>query len=346
MFRTYTKLTEAQLAKIKKILIVQHKPFGDILLNTGYLPELRRKFPNAQIDYLIQRPYITVLEDNPHLDNLVIMEKKKGYKNYLEQFKAILKVRKRKYDLIIDQLRGTSSARVVMFSGIKYRLGLNKKKWKFIYNVRANSKGIRYAGNMKFDLLVPLGINEVEHNLEYVVKKESIDYIENWLTSVNLKNKKIILFSPGTPVKRKQWSLKNYATLGDLIQKKTDFKIVIVWAPEELEDAEYVKKSMKTESILAPATTFNQAAALLNYASMLICNDSGINHLAVSQSTPTITIVCPSSDALKWTAWHKDIHFYFRGEYTADKNDSSFNVSPSQVFEKFIDYFKLNDISD
>ncbi len=171
MFKTFNTLTETQLNKIKKILIVQHKPFGDILLNTGYLPELRRKFPNAQIDYLIQRPYITVLEDNPHLDNLIIMEKKEGYKNYLEQFKTILKVRRRKYDLIIDQLRGTSSARIVLFSGIKYRLGLNKKKWNFIYNVRASRKERRYHGRMKFDLLAPLGINEVEQNLEYIVKK-------------------------------------------------------------------------------------------------------------------------------------------------------------------------------
>ena len=65
MFRKYSKLEDFQLKEIHKILIIQQKPFGDILLNTGYLPELRRHFPQAQIDFLIQRPYLTVLEDNP-----------------------------------------------------------------------------------------------------------------------------------------------------------------------------------------------------------------------------------------------------------------------------------------
>ena len=40
MAKKYQKLTETQLAEIKKILIIQQKPFGDILLNTGYLPKL------------------------------------------------------------------------------------------------------------------------------------------------------------------------------------------------------------------------------------------------------------------------------------------------------------------
>lgn len=341
MFKTYKKLTESQLATIKKILIVQHKPFGDILLNTGYLPELRRKFPKAQIDYLIQRPYITVLEDNPHLDNLVIMEKREGIGYYLEQILIIFKIRKRKYDLIIDQLRGTSSARIVMCSGIKYRLGFNKKRWNKVYNVRVNSKEKRYHGRMKFDLLAPLGIDEVEHNLEYVVKQESYEFIESWLKSKNLIDEKIVLFSPGTPVKRKQWALENYALLGDLIHENTDFKIVIVWAPDEMDDVNHVKKLMRTEPVIAPATTFNQAAALLNYVSMLICNDGGITHVAVSQNTPTITIVCPTSDPLKWTAWHKDIHIYFRGEHVEGEKYHGFNVSAQQVFDKFLDFFKL-----
>ena len=101
MFRKYQKLNKDQLSEIKKILIIQQKPFGDILLNTGYLPELRRNFPDAQIDYLIQRPYLTILEDNPHLDNLVIMEKPKGrgLKYILPQVRAAIEVRKRKYDL-------------------------------------------------------------------------------------------------------------------------------------------------------------------------------------------------------------------------------------------------------
>ena len=73
---------------------------------------------------------------------------------------------------------------------------------------------------------------------------------------------------------------------------------------------------------------------------MLICNDGGINHLAVSQNTPSIGVICPTSDPVRWTAWHKDIHFYFKGWHSDDKKDNSFNISPEQVFEKLEDFFK------
>ena len=62
------------LQSIKRILIVQYQPFGDVLLNTGYFPALRKKFPDAKIDYLIKEKYKIVLENNPFLDELITIE--------------------------------------------------------------------------------------------------------------------------------------------------------------------------------------------------------------------------------------------------------------------------------
>jgi ADP-heptose:LPS heptosyltransferase len=337
MFRTYRKLNEHQIREIKKILIIQQKPFGDILLNTGYLPELKRYFPEAQIDYLIQRPYVIILEDNPHLDNLIIMEKPKGRGlNYiLPQVKAAISVRKRKYDLVIDQLRGTSSARIVMFSGAKYRLGWIKKRWNFLFNIQIPQAEIRYKSYYKFDLLTPLGIQVKNHNIEYKVKKESIDTIKTWIHSVGLKDETIVVFSPGSPVKRKQWDLDGYAELGDKIHNHTDFKIILLWGPNEKKDSEYILAKMDTRAIMAPPTTFNEAGALLNFAKVLITNDGGINHLAVSQNTPAISIFGPISNPLKWCAWHRKEYLYLKDWDFIDREDSSFNISPDQVFDKF-----------
>lgn len=355
------KLTEAQLKEINKILIIQQKPFGDILLNTGYLPELRRHFPRARIDYLIQKPFVTILEGNPHLDNLILMDKAKGIKKYIAIFKTILKIRKIKYDLIIDQLRGTSSARIVMFSGVKYRLGhkldpkiwkgLKFKRWNRLYNLGPKRGKVRYYSRFKFDLLKPLGITEVEHNTQYFVKNESYQYIKDWLKENDLTDQQIIVFSPGTPVRRKQWSLDYYAELADLIQTNLDYKIVLLWGPGEKDDSEYIKSKMKTDAIIAPPTTFNQAGALLNFVRVLICNDGGINHLAVSQETPSLAIFGAKSSPDKWVAWHKPIHTFLKDWKFKDLLDNTFNISPQRVYQKLLDLLNnkdnlnLNDVS-
>lgn len=110
-------LTDEEKRGIRKILIIQHKPFGDILLNTGYFRELCRHFTTTQIHFLIERPCLTVLEDNPFLDELVIMESAKGWRRVFPILKTMPRVRRERYDLIIDQLRGASSARFVLLSG-------------------------------------------------------------------------------------------------------------------------------------------------------------------------------------------------------------------------------------
>ena len=334
-------LSEKQLQSIKKILIIQHKPFGDILLNTGYLPALREKFPDAQIDYLIQRPYLTILEDNPHLSNLFIIEKKKGLAGRLEELKTALRIRKEGYDLVIDQLRGSSSARLILLSGIKYRLGFITRHWNWLYNLKVARGEIRYYSIMKFELLKPLGIEVREHNLEYHVKPKSTQKIDRWLKEINLLNKNFVVFSVGTPVKRKQWSLDYYAKLADLIQKNTDYRVILLWGPGEKKDSEYVLKQMSTQAILAIPTSFNEAGALLDRAKMLITNDGGINHLAVARQIPSIAIFGPTSNPKKWCAWHKPIHTYLRDWNFWQRGEHTFNISSEQVFQKFMEMLNL-----
>jgi len=323
------------LPKINKILIIQYKPFGDILLNTGYMPALRERFPYAQIDYLIQKPYKTLLEDNPNLDNLLIMQKKKGFAYFLERIRMIGEVRKGKYDLVIDQLRGTGSAQITMFSGAKYRIGWKLKRWNWVYNYQRNRTNDRYYSLMKFHLLEPLGIQEQEHELFYKVKDESQRKIDNWLQEKDLEAKQFILFSPGTPVLAKQWSEEEFAKLGDLIQTNEKIPVVFLWGPREDELCNRIISKMKTKPLLALPTTFNEAAALLKRSKMYISQDGGINHVAIAVQTPSIALFGPHSNPKKWQAWHKLQHPYLRNWDCTDKSDRTLGIPAEMVYDKF-----------
>ncbi|HXK50135.1 MAG TPA: glycosyltransferase family 9 protein [Clostridiales bacterium] len=334
------KLTPQQISQIKRILIIQYKPFGDVLLNTAYFPSLRKKFPDAVIDYLVQRPYKTILEDNPYLDNLIIMEKKKGktLKYYLERLRTIIRVRKLKYDAVLDSMRGPGSSQITFFSGAKFKIGWKKRlgakyNWAYDYLIIRDHK--IYAGKAKYGLLKPFGLEETSDNIFYHVKPESIDCIDSYLKEQGLTGKKIITFSPVTPIARKQWKLERFAKTADLIKDNFGFDIILLWGPGEKEKVEYMASMMKNKPFIAPDTTFNQAAALLKRTYIYIGNDGGINHLAVSQDTPTIAVFGPKTDPLKWTAWHIPIHKYLRDFDFKDPGDNSFNISPEDVLGKF-----------
>jgi len=330
---------DIDLQSIKRILIIQYQPFGDVLLNTGYFPALRKKFPDAKIDYLVKKRYQVVLDKNPYLDELVVFEDGKGWRYIPERIKLLKRIRAREYNLILDQIRGFGSAQMAWFSGAKYRLGFKHKKYAFIYNIKAERQSVRYHSSMKFDALIPLGITEEPHKLYFNIKPESEEYINDWLQRSGLNKEKIITISPGSPVPRKKWSLKSYACLGDKILQNMKYKIVILWAPGEKKDADVLLELMNYKPVMAPDTDLNQAAAMLKKSALLICNDGGLNHLSVATETPSIAIF----GSIKPHRWSPEIfegHYHFFNDRHDSSKDNSFGVDPEKVYQKVLEILK------
>lgn len=333
-----------QLQAVKKILVMQYKPFGDVLLNTAYLPELRRKFPNAQIDYLVQKPYLTLMEHNPNIDNIIVMDKiKTGLINYaLSRYRLIRKIRREKYDVVIDQARGPGASQITFFSGAKYRLGwLKTKKWSnlkgynWVYNYKAQKNHYIYSARAKFAMLRPLGIEETTDNTFYHILPESRVMIENWLLENGIQGGKIVVFSPITPISSRQWKFSRFARLADIVTGEFGFTVVFLWGPGEKKRVEQIASMMDHPSHVAPATTFNQAGAMLQHATVYIGNNGGVHHLAVAVGTPTLTVFGPGTNPKKWTAWHLPIHKYLISKERMVYVDGTFGITPEEAAAAF-----------
>ncbi len=336
-------LSSQQLKGIRKILIMQYKPFGDVLLNTGYLPALRAKFPDAQIDFLVQKPYAILLENNPNLDNLVLMDKikKDTLKYVLSRFYLIKKIRSNKYDVIIDQARGPGASQIVFFSGAKFRLGWLKTKklswlkgYNWVYNYKTIKNNDIYSARAKFEMLRPLGIEEEPHNTFYFILPESKKKVKAWLKESDLLGKKIVVFSPVTPIRTRQWKFEYFARTADIMIEKFGFKVVLLWGPREKEKVEGIASQMKHKPFITPATSFNEAGAILQHASVYIGNNGGVHHLSVAVKTPTLTVFGPNTEPFKWTAWDQPIHSFVKNNDRKEYIDGTFGVTPEMVSEK------------
>ena len=54
-----------------KILVIQQKMIGDVLLSSILCNSLRKAYPTAQIDYLVHENTVPVLENNPNIDTII-----------------------------------------------------------------------------------------------------------------------------------------------------------------------------------------------------------------------------------------------------------------------------------
>lgn len=323
---------QIDLSQVQRILIIQIRPFGDVLLNTGYLPFLRKHLPRARIDFLVKHPFDSVLADNPNVDELMVFGKPPLRAAWLDKMRMMVAVRRRRYDVIIDQVQGTTSAQIVMFSGAAYKIAAEGRNWGWLYNVRVPQKE-RYNASMKFDLLRPLGMSEYPYELHYHIQPASIAYIQEWIDRVNPEKRRLICLSPGSPRLKKKWGAGHYAALADLILEHTDRQVVLLWGPNEIQDLERVQTAMKHQPLVAPPTDYNQAAALLKACELLVCNDGGLNHLSVATKTASVAVFGGTSPK----AWSPQGVFpghHHLANPDWDGRSDSFGISPEAVFEK------------
>ncbi len=58
-----------------KFLIIRFSSIGDIVLTTPVVRCLRRKFPDAQIHYLTKKKFSGIVETNPYLNKVHVMQR-------------------------------------------------------------------------------------------------------------------------------------------------------------------------------------------------------------------------------------------------------------------------------
>ena len=116
-----------------KILIVKTSSLGDIIQSFPALDYLRRKFPEAQIDWVVENPFMELVKANPQISHVIPIESKKWRKNPLnvESRQQLLKfcrnLRKTRYDILFDLQGNLKSSAIVFFARAKKKIGFGLK---------------------------------------------------------------------------------------------------------------------------------------------------------------------------------------------------------------------------
>lgn len=295
---------------IDRILVVQFYQIGDVLLSTPLIRSLRKNFPNAQIDFCVDKFPGKIIANNPYINNIFINPARS--EGLLKRLAFYSSLRKNRYNLVIDLLGTNGTAALTILSGAKYRIGWNLRIRKLAYNFIAPRIGDCYSALAKLSLLNFLDINESDCKPEIFPDSEDkskIDsfFIENKINSSDF----IVTISPYSRREARRWIPEYYAELADLLVDKFNAKIIFQYGPGELEYINSITSKMKYEPLLDPNTNLMELAILLRRSNLFIGNDNGPKHMAVAMGTPTITIYGPT-DPINWEMPNTDKHLYIQ----------------------------------
>src|SRR6516165_5595920 len=120
------------LRLMQKFLIIQTAFIGDVVLATGLIEKLHQYFPDAQIDFLVRKGNESLIVNHPLLQEVLVWNKKE--KKFSNLLGMLARIRKTKYDKVINVQRFAATGFLTAFSGAKETIGFDKNPFSFMFS--------------------------------------------------------------------------------------------------------------------------------------------------------------------------------------------------------------------
>ena len=290
-----------------KVLIIQQKRIGDVLVGTTLCNNLRKCYPSADIHYLIYDFTHCVVDGNPNINKIILFNDTDRSPQRVLKF--ALGLRKQYYDTVIDVYSKGESLLFSLLSGARRRISHERRYG--IYNVTAPTQQLFPRGtgeilNEKLSLLTPVVGTEFEYDPKprIFLAAFELEQGKRALTEQGIDpNGPIAMFGIFGSVPSKSYPSNYMRALIDWYANKFDHQLALIHFPEQMEAANEFAQQLNGADL--PIVTVSTAkvrnlAACMSYANRFVGNDCGLAHIAKALDVPAFTIFSPSIPKTDW----------------------------------------------
>ncbi len=285
---------------IARILVIRFSSLGDIILLTPLFREIKKRFPESQLDFLTSTTFASVCSNNPHIDSITAFDRnRKG-----ELKRTIKWVKKNRYDLILDAHHSLRS-RLLLLSGYGPRwmrktrtISIDKRSWKrnllitLKINLLKNAIAQREAYCSLLDTIT--SNHDYDTSTELYPGKTDHENTEKILRNWNLSDAPIAAIGPSASFLGKSWPKENYFELAKRLTDKG--YIVILLGGKGDEEPGWIAERANSGVInLAGKLSYLETTVVLQKALFTISNDSAIVHFSEAVGTPVFSIFGPTA---------------------------------------------------
>lgn len=333
----------------QKILIIQEKMIGDVLISSLICNNLKRKFPNANIHYLVAPNTLPVLQGNPNIDQLVIYgDLQKN--NVLEFYDFIRSIRASKYDVVIDAYGKIGSNLIAYFSGAKKRIGYKEKNRLGVYNVKLpyavqkkSFKGL--AIERRLELLKPfMDETEMDYLPKIYFSNRELEIGKSMVESIADTTICMVSLFGSSP--NKSYPSAYMVKVLDTIGKQENTTILLNILPNQQEEAEQIIEACLPATQIKINTAIRGKGlrdfiVLMNFCDILVGNDGGAVNISKALNKPTFTIFSPWVPKEIWSILddgiqHVGVHLNdYQPELLRGKSEHKLKNESQKLYQEF-----------
>lgn len=284
----------------KKILVTFLMHLGDLTLTTPFIRALREAAPDSHITMLVDEKLKDVVLHNPCLDEVITIDKKGRDNSILALLSCAHNLGRMHFDLLINLHPNERCSFICAMTRVGTRAGCTNWLFKPWFSVLTPLDRKKHAADMYLDVLTRLGVNKLSHHgLEIFPGLDDVQFSETfWQEQGVLHTDKLIGFNIGSAVETKRWAPERFAEVADTLASRGYRSVFFGGTMDEAMVQEAVTHMDSKPIIATGQFTIGQLAAAMRRCSLIVTNDSGPMHVAISQRVPIIAMYGPSHPEL------------------------------------------------
>jgi heptosyltransferase-1 len=316
---------ELRSRDFRKILLIKLSAVGDVIHTIPVLNKLRRRYPSAQLDWLVTPAIAELLRHNPAITNVIEFAREDWSRPwtpapFVSYARLAAKLRANGYDLVVDMHGQFRTAVFALATGAPVRIGFDRPRarvWDasprtFSAEARKHAwQGAREGSWLAYTDHIPvptldqhavdrylsvgpiLGLEEGQPDFSFPIPQAASANIESLLRRHDIAGAPLVAMAPGTIWETKHWGTDKFAEVARHFLQK-GFAVALMGSRRERTVCEEVARLAPGSVDVAGETTLTELAALVRRSAISVTNDSGPMHLAVALGRPVVSVFGPT----------------------------------------------------
>ncbi len=288
-----------------KILLLQLKRIGDLILTTPAIAALRENYRDAHITIAVSKECAELLPAIANVDRVLIARRN------LRDVAMVSSVAGKRFDFCIDFTRNDRSAFLTLLSGARRRVASYRVREQSKTRARLYTDFVRvrvrdmHTIDYNLALLDPLGVRAASSapqlDLPRMAREEADRLRRDWKIT-----RPYVILHPGSARPEKLWDVARWAEVIDHFRQDNEFDFVLTsgLASDEQTHIAAIRHCTRQKFIdLSGKTDLLTLAALVGQAQLLVTVDSAPVHFAAASHTPQVILFGPTNP-FHWRPTH------------------------------------------